>query len=252
MVHMQSVQQSVAQGTGRVPGTGLDENASIDEAKRNYFQCGFVRDLLAGGELSYLQDFEAKRLAQLLPGEDRDEPDSVADLQGVPALDLQSDLDDGAEGLRHATEQGVPVMLSKGKDTSRVKLHGRLQERFPKRITFAYGEKGWNSTIDNANAKNKRDWSPRGDRNPQGDRDPQDYTYFTVFAEDEEHAVTLEDDFWQMLERANVMELYSPPRLAAWAEKLGLRSGGSLDLSTGWDFDKQEDVNQPNQEMASG
>ena len=187
-----------------------------------------------------MQDFEAKKLALLLPRGDHDEPDSIADLQGVPALNLQSDLDDGAEGLRHATEQGVPVVLSKGKDTTRGKLQGQLQERFPKRITFAYGEKGWKSTIDNADAKNKRDWSPREDRNLQGDRHPRDYTYFTVFAEDEEHAIELEDDFWQMLERANVMELYSPPRLAAWAEKLGLRSGGSLDLSTGWDFDKKE------------
>ena len=83
-----------------------------------------------------------------------------------------------------------------------------------------------------------------GESHPQGDRDPHDYTYFTVFAEDEEHATALEDDFWQMLERANVMEIYSPPRLAAWAEKLGLRSGGSLDLSTGWDFDKKEDVSR--------
>ena len=119
--------------------------------------CGFVRDLLAGGELNYLQDFEANRLALLLPGGEHDEPESIADLQGVPALNLQSDLDDGAEGLRHATEQGVPVVLSKGKDTARSKLPGRLQERFPKRITFAYGEKGWNSTIDNAYAKSKRD-----------------------------------------------------------------------------------------------
>ena len=74
-----------------------------------------------------------------------------------------------------------------------------------------------------------------------GDRYPHDYTYFTVFAEDEQHAIELEDNFWDMLERANVVELYSPPRLTAWAEKLGLRSGGSLDLTTGWDFDKKDD-----------
>ena len=112
---------------------------NISDAKYGT-SCGSVRDLLAGGELNYLQDFEAKRLALLLPGGDQDEPESIADLQGVPALNLQSDLEDGAEGLRHATEQGVPVMLSKGKDQARSKLPGRLQEQFPKRITFAYGE----------------------------------------------------------------------------------------------------------------
>ena len=95
------------------------EDAS--DAKRNA-SCDFVRDLLAGGELNYLQDFEAKQLAQLLPGEDHGGLESIADLQGVPALHLQSDIDDGAEGLRHATEQCVPVVLSKGKDTVRGKL----------------------------------------------------------------------------------------------------------------------------------
>ena len=63
-----------------------------------------------------------------------------------------------------------------------------------------------------------------------------------MFAEDEAHASEVEESFWQKLERAHVMELYSPPRIAAWAEKLGLRSGGSLDLATGWDFDRTRDV----------
>ena len=91
---------------------------------------------------------------------------------------------------------------------------------------------------------------PSGGSEPPGGSAPPRLHILHSLAEDEQHAIELEDDFWQMLERANVMELYSPPRLAAWAEKLGLRSGGSLDLSTGWDFDKKEDVEDDEREVA--
>ena len=37
-------------------------------------------------------------------------------------------------------------------------------------------------------------------------------------------------------EQPNVMEVYCPPRLAEKAEKHGFACGGSLDLTTGWDF----------------
>ena len=76
-------------------------------------------------------------------------------MKGVPELNLQSDLDDGAEGLRHAVDLGVPVVLSKGKDTARGKLPEGLQLRFPKRVTFTFGESGWNSTIDDADASTR-------------------------------------------------------------------------------------------------
>ena len=42
------------------------------------------------------------------------------------------------------------MVLAKGKDTARGKLPDGLQQRFPKRITFAFGERGWNSIIEEA------------------------------------------------------------------------------------------------------
>ncbi|CAJ1437918.1 unnamed protein product [Effrenium voratum] len=40
--------------------------------------------------------------------------------------------------------------------------------------------------------------------------------------------------------KVDVMEVYSPPRLAKRASRLGLRPGASLDLVTGWDFNRAD------------
>ena len=77
-------------------------------------KCGFVRDLLAGGELHFLQDFEAKELAQRLPCGPDVEAEGANGIEGLPELDLQKDLSDGAEGLRRAADLDVPVILSNG------------------------------------------------------------------------------------------------------------------------------------------
>ena len=39
----------------------------------------------------------------------------------------------------------------------------------------------------------------------------------------------------------DVMEVYSPERVAAMCKNYGLVQGASLDLTNGYDFDKQED-----------
>ena len=104
--------------------------------------CGIVRDLLVGGELNYLHDFEAKELAQTLPSDPGGDGEPPGGIRYQPELDLQRDLDDGAEGLRRGVDFDVPVVLARGKGSSAGKLPQELQQRFPKRITFAYGERG--------------------------------------------------------------------------------------------------------------
>ena len=41
--------------------------------------------------------------------------------------------------------------------------------------------------------------------------------------------------------KVDVMEIYSPPRVTVQAKKYGLRSGEAMDLATGYDFNKPED-----------
>ena len=41
--------------------------------------------------------------------------------------------------------------------------------------------------------------------------------------------------------RADVAEIYSPPRVTEEAKKHGLRPGDAFDLTTGWDFRNQKD-----------
>ena len=43
------------------------------------------------------------------------------------------------------------------------------------------------------------------------------------------------------LNKVDVMEIYSPPRVTIQAEKYGLRSGEAMDLATGYDFNDPED-----------
>ena len=118
-----------------------------------------MRDLLAGGELNYLQDFEAKELAQKLPSEPGEASTAPRGIQDLPELYLQRDLSDGAEGLRRAVDFDVPVVLSRGKDTGVGKLPGDLRDQLPTRITFAYGVKGWNSVVDSIASKSRADRS---------------------------------------------------------------------------------------------
>ncbi len=45
----------------------------------------------------------------------------------------------------------------------------------------------------------------------------------------------------QLIAGVDVTEIYSPRRVVEVAEEMGLRGGLSLDLTTGWDFDREED-----------
>ena len=67
--------------------------------------------MLAGGELHFLQDYEAKELAQRLPSKPLASDEILRGVEGLPELDLQKDLSDGAEGLRRAADLDVPVIL---------------------------------------------------------------------------------------------------------------------------------------------
>ena len=51
---------------------------------------------------------------------------------------------------------------------------------------------------------------------------------------------------WQHLTRYGVCELYSPPRVMAWASKHGLPGGWSLDLARGWDLSADHKWNKAN------
>ena len=54
---------------------------------------------------------------------------------------------------------------------------------------------------------------------------------------------TFETDVVNALKRMSIdlAEVYSPPRVATQGKKMGLRVGESMDLTTGWDFNKEED-----------
>ena len=39
-----------------------------------------------------------------------------------------------------------------------------------------------------------------------------------------------------------IMELFSPPQVTLSADQYGFKSAGALDLETGWDADRPEDV----------
>ena len=41
--------------------------------------------------------------------------------------------------------------------------------------------------------------------------------------------------------RADISEIYSPPRVTSMADELGMQSGWALDLLNGWNFDKRKD-----------
>ena len=39
----------------------------------------------------------------------------------------------------------------------------------------------------------------------------------------------------------DVCEVFSPPRVSTEAKKFGMKAGDAMDLTTGWDFDREED-----------
>ena len=48
----------------------------------------------------------------------------------------------------------------------------------------------------------------------------------------------------EQVNKVDVMEIYSPPRVTVQAKKYGLRSGEAMDLATGYDFNNPEDREQ--------
>ena len=48
-------------------------------------------------------------------------------------------------------------------------------------------------------------------------------------------------DIVQAILRVDVAEVYSPPRVTEEAKKYGLKAGEAMDLTTGWDFRREED-----------
>ena len=44
----------------------------------------------------------------------------------------------------------------------------------------------------------------------------------------------------EQVNKVDVMEIYSPPRVTVQAKKYGLRSGEAMDLATGYDFNNPE------------
>ena len=49
------------------------------------------------------------------------------------------------------------------------------------------------------------------------------------------------DDLAVRLCSVDVSEVFSPPRVGKEARKFGLEAGDAMDLTTGWDFTKEED-----------
>ena len=50
----------------------------------------------------------------------------------------------------------------------------------------------------------------------------------------------LEGGLTEVLCRVDMCEVFSPPRVGAEARKFGLTRGDAMDLTTGWDFNKEE------------
>ena len=53
----------------------------------------------------------------------------------------------------------------------------------------------------------------------------------------------IHSDLTEMLNKISidVTEMYSPPRVTARATEMGLKAGEAFDLTTGWDFRREED-----------
>ena len=49
------------------------------------------------------------------------------------------------------------------------------------------------------------------------------------------------DSLTEVLCKVDMCEVFSPPRVGVEAKKFGLRPGDSMDITTGWDFNKEED-----------
>ena len=45
----------------------------------------------------------------------------------------------------------------------------------------------------------------------------------------------------EQIDKVDIMEVYSPPRVTVEAKKFGLRAGEAMDLVTGYDFNQAED-----------
>ena len=49
------------------------------------------------------------------------------------------------------------------------------------------------------------------------------------------------DSLTEVLCKVDMCEVFSPPRVGVEAKKFGLKPGDSMDITTGWDFNKEED-----------
>ena len=74
------------------------------------------------------------------------------------------------------------------------------------------------------------------ERGSQWERKPE---YEVPPPEPEEKAE--ETEVVKALRSVEIAEMYSPPRVTKESRKFGIQAGEAMDLSTGWDFRKQED-----------
>ena len=146
-----------------------------------------------------------------------------------PMLDLRQRLDDNYQGTLYDENTDTTVYFGGVSNCKKILPDKQFGTLRPYRISFYYGEVGWNTEIE--------EWLLQGRRRRYATVDGD--IYFTVFASSRPDAERNREVFWEYLQAPHVCEMWSPPRPCRMAHRIGTRAGWSLDLQTGYDLSDQ-------------
>ena len=163
-----------------------------------------MRNILSEAQIEELTVDEIQLLKDALgPGEPHRQH-----LSFYVQLDLQAQIDNGFETIAKDEDNGNLVIITKGLDNgTKVPSDEDIIKERPYRTTFTFDGQ-WNSSVENYQKLPKR----------KRQHDAGAPVYFTVLCKTEADARDAIDIYYEKLHKIHVAELYSPPRVASFAE----------------------------------